>query len=105
VIETKPRPRTLDQNARMWAMLADVANQVPWPVNGREQRMAPQDWKHVFTAALKREQRIAAGIDGGFVMLGQSTSRMTVAELGDLMELMSAFGAERGVKWSDPNEP
>ncbi|MNP45739.1 NinB protein [compost metagenome] len=45
---------------------------------------------------------MAAGISGGVVMLGVSTKRMTVAELGDLIEFMYAFGAERGVAWKEP---
>lgn len=95
--------RSQEQNKRMWAMLHDVAVQVPWMVDGRTVKMDAEDWKHVFTASLKKHQRIAAGIDGGFVILGQSTKRMTVAEMGDLMELISAFGSERQVEWSDPD--
>jgi hypothetical protein len=42
-------------------------------------------------------------LDGtGFVALGLSTSRMSKRELSDLMELISAFGAERGVEWTEP---
>lgn len=41
------------------------------------------------------------GIDGGFVVLGQSTSRMRVSEMRDLITIIHAFGAERGVKFSD----
>jgi hypothetical protein len=98
----EPRKRSLDQNARMWASLADVANQVEWPVDGRLRKLPPADWKTIFTAALKREQRIAQGIDGGFVMLGSSTSRMSVQEMADLITLIQAFGDERGIQWSEP---
>ena len=97
VVEIKPRTRSLDQNARLWAMLTDVSRQVEW----YGQKLAPEDWKHVFSAALKR-QRAVPGLDGGFVVLGQSTSRMTVREMTDLIEVMHAFGSEKGVKWSDP---
>lgn len=31
-----------------------------------------------------------------------STSRMGKRELGELMELIAAFGAERGVEFSEP---
>lgn len=93
--------RSLEQNDRMWALLTDVSKQVQWPVDGRLQLLTPEDWKHIFSAGMKREQRVAQGIDGGFVMLGQRTSKMTKCELGDLMELISAFGAERGVVWGD----
>jgi hypothetical protein len=44
-------------------------------------------------------------LDGtGFVALGMSTSRMSVREMSDLIELVFAFGAERNVEWSDPQE-
>ena len=54
----------------------------------------------MLTASLKG-QRSAPGINGGFVVLGQSTSRMTVGEMSELIELMSAFGTEHGVRWSE----
>lgn len=97
VVEIKPRTRSLDQNARLWAMLTDVSRQVEW----HGQKLASEDWKHVFSASLK-QQRAVPGLDGGFVVLGQSTSRMTVREMSDLIELMMAFGAEHDVQWSEP---
>lgn len=97
--------RSVDQNAKMWAMLTDIANQLPWLVNGRLMQIAPKDWKDILTASFKREQRMAAGIDGGFVMLGRSTSNMTLSEMSELIELMTAFGAERDIAWSDPKNP
>lgn len=63
-------------------------------------KLESEDWKHIFTAALKG-QRSAPGINGGFVVLGQSTSKMRVGEFSELIELIHAFGAERNVKWSD----
>jgi hypothetical protein len=91
--------RTTEQNAKLWAMLNEVSDQVEW----YGQRLSPEDFKHVFTAALKK-QRVVPGLDGGFVVLGQSTSRMSKAELSELIELVYAFGAERGVKFHD-SEP
>jgi hypothetical protein len=94
VVEIKPRTRSLDQNARMWAMLNEIAQQVEW----HGQKLAAEDWKHVFSASLK-QQRAVPGLDGGFVVLGQSTSKMTIREMSDLMEIATAFGAERGVRF------
>jgi len=92
--------RTLEQNARMWAMLADVSRQVDW----YGKRLTPEDWKHVFSASL-RKLTVVPNLDGsGFVALGMSTSRMSRAELGDLMTLMEAFGAEHDVQWTEPAE-
>lgn len=96
IVEIKPATRTLDQNARLWAQLTDVSHQVEW--YGR--KLTQEEWKHVFTASLKR-QDVVPGLDGGFVALGQSTSKMSKRELGDLMELISAFGAQQGVVFND----
>lgn len=98
-IEVKDVNRSLEQNARMWAMLADMAKQVDW--YGR--KLSPEEWKHVFSASLKK-QDVVPGLDGGFVVLGLSTSKMTVREMGELMELMEAFGAQKGVRFTCPEE-
>lgn len=94
--------RTLEQNAKLWAMLGDISRQVDWPVNGVMQKLDSEDWKALMTAAARQEIRMAQGINGGVVMLGESTKRMTVAELGDVIECMYAFGADKGVIWSEP---
>jgi hypothetical protein len=99
VTVAEPR-RNLDQNARMWAMLGDVAQQVDW----YGKRLTSEDWKHVFSSSLRRLE-VVPNLDGtGFVALGMSTSSMSKREMADLIELMFAFGAERGVIWSDPKE-
>lgn len=88
--------RTLDQNKLMWALLSDVSRQVVW----HGQKLESGEWKDVFTAALKR-QKVVPGLEGGFVVLGTSTSRMTKQELSELVELILAFGAERDVAFKD----
>lgn len=103
ITEAKPT-RTLEQNDRMWALLTDISKQVEWPVDGKMQRLAPEEWKDIFSAALRKGQRVAHGIDGGFVMLGARTSRMKVGEMIDLQTLIEAFGAERGVRWGDERQ-
>jgi hypothetical protein len=97
VVEIKPRTRSLDQNAKMWAMLADLSRQIEW----YGQSLTSDEWKDVLTAALKK-QKAVPGIDGGFVVIGARTRNMTIREMSDLVELMYAFGAERDVKWTDP---
>lgn len=95
--------RSLEQNAKLWAVLHDIARQVPWFVDGKEQFLDAEEWKDVLTAGLKKHQRIAQGIEGGFVILGTRTSRMTVGEMVELIDLAHAFGAQRGVVWGDEN--
>jgi hypothetical protein len=99
-VQIKEPTRNLDQNARMWAMLGDVSRQVDW----YGKRLTAEDWKHVFSSSLRRLE-VVPNLDGtGFVALGMSTSRMSVREMSDLIELVFAFGAERNVEWSDPQE-
>ncbi len=93
----KPETRSTAQNRRMWAQLADIAAQVVW----HGQKMSAEDWKHILSAALKRT-RVCPGIDGGFVVLGQSTSQMTRAEMSELQDLIEAFGAQHDVRFSAP---
>lgn len=88
------------QRRLMWSALGDLSRQVQWPVDGVMQWLDKDDWKHIMTAGLKRHQRMAAGIFGGFVLLGQSTKKLLVGEEAELITIIHAFGDERGVKWS-----
>lgn len=97
IVEFKQRNRSLDQNRKLWACLGDVSRQVNW--HGRW--LDAESWKCVFTAALKQQDVVPNLAGNGFVVIGQSTSRMRVSEFAELLELIQAFGTERGVKWSD----
>ena len=96
VVEIREPTRTLDQNALLWPLLTEVSRQVDW----YGQTLTEDEWKDVFTAGL-RKQKAVPGIDGGFVMVGSKTSRMNKREFSELVELIYAFGAERGVKFQD----
>lgn len=100
VEECRPT-RTVEQNAKMWAVLTDIAQQVQWHVDGKLQYLEPEDWKDILTAGLKKTQRVAAGIEDGFVMLGQRTSKMKIGEMVELIEFALWFGTDRGVKWGN----
>lgn len=89
--------RNLEQNAKLWAMLHDISEQVEW--YGR--KLTAEDWKNVFSASL-RKLDVVPNLEGsGFVALGLSTSKMGKREFADLIELITAFGSERNVKWSE----
>ena len=95
-IEFKAPRRTVDQNALLWSLLTDVSAQVEW----YGQKLVTEDWKDMFTASLRRA-RVVPGLDAGsFVPLGMRTSDMSKQEFSDLIELIRAFGAERGVTFS-----
>ena len=96
VVEVKPPTRSLDQNALLWPLLTELSQQVEWYGN----KLTPDEWKDVLTAGLKK-QKAVPGIDGGFVVIGAHTSKMSKAEFSELVELVYCFGAEHGVEWKE----
>jgi hypothetical protein len=99
-VEFKQAKRTIDQNSKLWACLSDVSQQVEW----YGQKLNATDWKDMFTASL-RKARVVPGIDpGSFVLLGLHTSTMDKEEMSNLIELIHAFGAERGVIFAESRE-
>lgn len=93
---------TLDQRAKMWAMLGDISKQVKWEVNGYTDYMADVDWKDTLTAGMQNELRIAKGLRGGFISLGVRTSEQSKRWMSNFIEFLYAFGAEKDVVWSEP---
>jgi len=94
IVEIKEPTRTLEQNALLWSLLHELSDQIVW----HGMKLSAENWKDMCTAALKKQQ-VVPGIDGGFVVLGQSTSKMTKSEMSDLIEFIHAFGAEHGVEF------
>ena len=102
VVEIKPATRSLDQNAKLHAMFADVAAQCTF--HGKK-RTAEQ-WKVIFISAhsiaTKEGGEILAGLEGEFVNIRESSARMSIKRMNSLIEYMLAWGAENEVEWSDP---
>lgn len=105
VVRTDDKPtRSGAQNDRFHAMLDDVAAQIQWrDVFQRPIKMTRENWKRFFLQMYKRETLIVPNEDGtGFYDLGVRSSELSVSEMSDCMELIAAFGAERGVKFKEP---
>lgn len=96
--------RSLAQNARMWAMLTDLEEQLPWhDWQRREIRMSKYEWKDFLTATFRKEQRMVMGEDGAsFVLVGSHTRTMGVGEMADFITFIEAFAVPRGVVFTDP---
>lgn len=91
--------RSLEQNSAQWPILQAFAQQIQWPVNGRMVYMTDAEWKDVLTAAFRKEQaRLAMGLDGGVVMLGQRTSKFSKSEFSEWLEYLHSVAADRGVE-------
>jgi hypothetical protein len=93
-LEFKRPRRSLEQNSKMWAMLTEISEQLDW----RGQRYTPEDWKDYLMHAL-RKARWMPDEDGGMVPIGMRTSDLSKDEMGDLIELMTEFGARHGVNF------
>lgn len=97
VVTIKEAARTLDQNAKCWAMLSDVARAKP---EGRV--MTAEMWKSAFMNALGHEILWQPGIDNGPPFpAGFRSSRLSKSQMADLITFVSEYGDRHGVKWSD----
>lgn len=99
VLNIKEPTRNTDQNARMWAMLSDVARAKP------EGRMWTTDtWKAAFMHSLGHQCQFAEGLDGsGPFPIGFRTSRLRVKQMANLITVIAEYGDRHGVRWSEPN--
>lgn len=96
-VEFRGPRRSTDQNSLMWSLLGQIAKQLDW----YGVKLSAEDYKDILTASLRRT-RVVPGIDAGtFVPLGMRTSQMTKEEISELLELIYAFGAERGVHFRE----
>lgn len=96
VVKIGPERRSDDQNAKMWAMLSDVSRAKP---EGR--RHIPEIWKCIFMAACGHEVAFEQGLDGRPFPIGFHSSKLTKAQMSDLIEMIYSYGAQHGVQWSD----
>jgi len=100
-VEFKASKRSTDQNAMMWALLSDVAMQATH--NGRQ--YTPDQWKVLFMHACGREVQFMPALDGStFIPWGRSSSDLSKAEMGELLDFIMAWGAEHGVVFSGEKE-
>jgi hypothetical protein len=96
-VEFSGPKRNVKTNSLLWARLTQISREVNW----YGQFLSPEDWKDVFTATLKKA-RVVPGIDSGsFVLLGLHTSKMSKEEMSNLLDLIDAFAAERGVTFNE----
>lgn len=96
VVKISPEKRSDDQNAKMWAMLSDISRAKP---EGR--RHIPEVWKCLFMQACGHEVAFENGLDGRPFPIGFRSSKLTKAQMTELIEFIYSYGAQHGVKWSE----
>jgi len=96
VMNVRAAKRTLEQNDKMWAMLTDVSRAKP------EGRMhTPDTWKALFMQACGHAVHFEMGLSGEPFPVGFRSSRLSKAQMSELIEFILAWGTEKGVPWSD----
>ena len=98
VITVKEPTRSSEQNAKFHALCSDLAkSSVKWA----GKRRPLDDWKALLVSghavATKQGGEVIPGLEGEFVAIRESTSRMTKARGSSLIEYAIAFCAEHGI--------
>ena len=96
VVTIKPGDRTLDQNAKMHAMLSDISRAKP-----RGLKHTPDVWKALMMKACGHAVQFVNGIDGEPFPIGFRSSRLSRTQMSDMIEFMYQFGAEHGIVWAN----
>ena len=97
VVKIGAAKRSTEQNDKMWAMLSDISRAKP------EGRMhTPETWKALFMSACGHAVQFEHGLDGQPFPVGFRSSRLTKAQMSDLIEFIYSYGSEHGVVWSEP---
>ena len=98
-VEIKARTRSLDQNAKLHAMLSEIAKTVPWCGKFRDAEV----WKRLLTAAWLRARgeqiELLPSLDGhGVDIVFRRTSELTMREMSELIEYIRCWAAENEVE-------
>lgn len=97
VVEVRAPKRTEEQNAKLHAMLSDIAQQKEF--NGEKRTI--EQWKMIFVSAHRiatgGQAEMAIGLEGEVINLRESTAQMGVRRLASLIEYISAWAADNGV--------
>lgn len=96
--------RNSEQNSAQWPVLEAWARQKQWPVNGVMCDLSAEEWKDILTAAFEGETnpRIAAGLNGGIVMLGRRTSRYSKKRFSEWLDWLHAASHHAGIRVPAP---
>ena len=98
VVCTLSRPlRTPKQNNKLHPLIRDVQTQVKWMNLTNE-----KSWREFFCGIIKG-QKPAITPEGNVIMIGVSSTELSVEQMSECIEYIYHFGSERQVKWSEPS--
>lgn len=92
VVEIREPRRTQEQNAIFWSLLTALSHAKPRGIVA-----TPDDWKAMVMHACGFEQQFLQGLDGRPFPVGFRSSKLSKAQMSELIEWIYAFAAENGV--------
>lgn len=96
VLSIREAKRTEEQNDKMWAMLSDVSRAMP---DGRKH--TPEVWKALFMHACGHAVQFETGLNGQPFPTGFRSSKLSKAQMADLITFIQQWGDEKNVPWSN----
>ncbi len=94
---SEPR-RSLDQSAKLWAIAADIAR------SGKEWggiTLSKTSWFRLLVASVYGQKMVPALDGNGFVFVDARTSRMTKAQISEVIAFAEAWCAMNDIQLSD----
>jgi NinB protein len=101
-----PPSRSLDANAKLHAMIADIMRQDP-----DKKGCNVQAWKLLFMDDAFHEtgdpefgvKMVPNLRSDGYLVVNPKTSQLSIGRCNILIEAMYRYGAQHGIVWSEPN--
>ncbi|HHF7319805.1 recombination protein NinB [Haemophilus influenzae] len=101
VVKIQPITRSLEQNSKLHALLSDISKQCEF--NGKKRDI--DTWKIIMVSAHKiatgGQAEMVIGLEGEVINLRESTAQMSVKRLASLIEYITCWGAQNGVRFND----
>ena len=101
VVKIQPITRSLEQNSKLHALLSDISKQCEF--NGKKRDI--DTWKMIMVSAHKiatgGQAEMVIGLEGEVINLRESTTQMSVKRLASLIEYITSWGVQNGVRFND----
>ena len=91
--------RTLEQNAKFWAMIEDLRKH--YAAMSPPRAYTKEQMRTAVMHAAGWQVEFVTGLDGQPFPAGYHSSTLTISQMSDLIEWMYAHGAENGVVWKE----
>lgn len=99
IVSVSPPKRSLEQNAKLHAILTDLARST---LTWAGKRRSVEEWKMLAVSghaiATKEAGEIIPGLENEFVSIRESTAQMSVKRASSLIEYLISFCAQHGVE-------